>query len=368
MSQQKNTLVINGKTYNVKTGSMLNNIPPTSPPVHGTKSLEGFIKTSKTQSVAHQAAPVRPSTRSRATSANALHSKRQHAKTLMRGIVSKPHINKTSAFASRLEPDSQSTITSKNIHTKLATARKHRAQGIAKSIHVKRFNESQSESIVTKKTAPLDVKPSPHPYSVRKYEPVEVEPPNASESSDFFATALSQATSHEQLSPKPTKRRHKAAKKLGLSRRAANISAAALIVIILGGFVAYQNIPNMAMRVAVARAGLHASLPGYQPSGFSLSHNIQTAPGQIVISFKSNSDDRQFKITQIASDWNSQALQDNYVATTDQPYQRVDQNNGKTVFIYGTSNASWVDGGIWYKVEGNSSLTSDQLLKIANSF
>ncbi len=368
MSQQKNTLVINGKTFNAKTGSEIDNSVSSSPLVHSVKTLEGFIKPGKTPKVVSKSLPIVSTVKRRATSANKVHSRRQHAKTLMRATVTKPIINKPSAFANRLELSHKEANVNTNIHTKLETARNHRAHGIAKSNLVKRFGEPQGQSIVTKKTASLEVKPGPNPSQSYQYQPAAVDLPVSSQPNDLFATALSQATSHEQASPKVAKKRHKAAKKLGLTRKAANISAIVLIVVALGGFMAYQNLSNMAMRVAVAKAGIHASLPGYQPSGFALSHNIQTSPGQIVISFKSNSDDRQFKITQSASNWNSQALLDNYVATSDQPYQRIDQNNGKTVFIYGTSNASWVDGGIWYKVEGNSSLNSDQLLKIANSF
>jgi len=121
------------------------------------------------------------------------------------------------------------------------------------------------------------------------------------------------------------------------------------------------------MHVASARAGVHASLPSYQPAGFSFTGPIKYKPGQITISFKSNSDNqRNFSITQSASSWDSQTLLENYVTPTGQPYQ-TDEVSGKTIYIYGTSNATWVDGGIWYNVQGNSSLNSAQLLRLADS-
>jgi hypothetical protein len=119
------------------------------------------------------------------------------------------------------------------------------------------------------------------------------------------------------------------------------------------------------MRVASARSGVHGSLPGYQPAGFGLNGAISYKPGQITVSYKSTSDNRSFQITQSVSSWNSDTLRDSYVATNHPSYQMVNPK-GKTVYLY-DSNATWVDGGIWYRVEGDSQLNSDQLQNIANS-
>ncbi len=57
----------------------------------------------------------------------------------------------------------------------------------------------------------------------------------------------------------------------------------------------------------------------------------------------------------------------NHVLTNKQPFQTF-QDAGKTIYIYEDSKATWVNGGVWYQINGNASLTSDQLLRIANSF
>lgn len=344
----------------------------TSAPALPAKSLEGFIKAGNMQPATAKPPLHRRIAGQQAASADKVHSKRQHTNTLMRSSVTKPHSHRPSSFAGRLQSSPEIISKDKdmyNIHSHLKASRRRQAKKVPKSSFVKRFNwDQRGVPIVVKKTAALEVKSSPDQTTGHHYEPAIAEHPASQEPNDLFADVLGRATSHQQAAPKPAKRRHKVAKKLGLSRKAANIGAITLIVIVLGGFIAYQNLPNIAMHMAVAKAGVHAMLPGYQPSGFALNRHIQARPGQVVISFKSNSDDRNFKITQSASDWNSQTLLDNYVAASGQPYQRINQNNGKTVFIYGSANASWVDGGVWYKVEGNSSLTNDQLLKIANSF
>jgi hypothetical protein len=93
---------------------------------------------------------------------------------------------------------------------------------------------------------------------------------------------------------------------------------------------------------------------------------VQYSAGQITISYKSNSDDRNFQLVQRNSDWNSQSLLNNFVTREDEKYLTY-QDKGKTIYVYDGNNATWVSGGIWYQVEGKSSLSSDQLLKIASS-
>ena len=137
-------------------------------------------------------------------------------------------------------------------------------------------------------------------------------------------------------------------------------------VLILGGYFAYNNVPNLAMRVASARSGISGSMPGYQPSGFSLGGPIEYKTGQISISFKSNSDNRSYTVTQRNSDWNSETLLENHVAMGKRQYQTF-QDKGKTIYMYDGDSASWVDNGVWYEIDGNTSLNTDQVLRIANS-
>lgn len=124
--------------------------------------------------------------------------------------------------------------------------------------------------------------------------------------------------------------------------------------------------PNISLRYAVARSGVAANLPGYQPAGFALNSRIKYNPGQVVLSYQSNSDDRNYTITQSESNWNSDTLMSNYVATkTEQPQRYEDK--GRTIYLYGESNATLVSNGVWYDIKGDAKLTSDQLIRIATS-
>lgn len=92
---------------------------------------------------------------------------------------------------------------------------------------------------------------------------------------------------------------------------------------------------------------------------------IQYGEGAVTLSYQSNSDDRNFQIVQKSSDWNSQSLLENFVSDKE-PYQTF-QDKGRTIYIYGKSSATWVSGGVWYQIEGESDLSSDQLLRIVSS-
>jgi hypothetical protein len=71
-------------------------------------------------------------------------------------------------------------------------------------------------------------------------------------------------------------------------------------------------------------------------------------------------------LTQTASNWDSQALKENFVATVGKDYQVV-QSAGRTIYTYGDNNATWVNGGIWYKIDSAGSLTSVELVDLATS-
>ena len=124
--------------------------------------------------------------------------------------------------------------------------------------------------------------------------------------------------------------------------------------------------PNLSVRVAAARAGFDANMPGYKPSGYSFSGPINYSPGQVTITFKSNTDNKAYSVTQRASNWNSDALLSNYVVAENKQYQTY-LDRGRTLYIYDGSNATWVDNGVWYQVEGDAEITTDQLVRIAAS-
>lgn len=181
-----------------------------------------------------------------------------------------------------------------------------------------------------------------------------------------MAHAVHKATSHQQSKIKKPRLSHRAAHKLHVSPRIIQVSTGFAAAFLLIGFFVYQNMPNLAMRMAATRAGISAKLPGYQPAGFTLDGNIRYSPGTIAVSYKSTTDDRNFTLLQESTDKTNDELLTEVASAYDQAFQTF-QDEGKTIYIYDQNNATWVDGGIKFQIEGNSSLNSDQLLRLANS-
>ena len=387
MSDHKNVIELDGKLYDTATGKVVG-------ASHNSKArkapkgvaLDGFIKKPKTHHAApvhhapqviHPAAPIpapkpvekpvvhhapvhHPKPNVQRTDANHLGRKPSRAKTLMRGGLKKPVHTKT-------EPAIQ--VASKSAaHT---PERLERARLVPKSGKISRFGSMAPQPhTFIKKTAPLSVKPAPAHHTKEHKQAVShhSEPPIPTQNQLIKEHLVSQAIKDARVPEAHHKRikKHRVSKKLGVSPKVLHFGAGALAAVLLFGFVAYQNAPNISMQIASARAGFNAAIPGYKPSGFGLSGPIEYGPGQVTLNFKSNSDERNFHVTQKVSNWNSEALLTNFVATDDKSYQTY-QDKGKTIYIYDGSNATWVSGGVWYQIEGNSSLSSDQLIRLASS-
>lgn len=340
---RQNFIEINGKKYDTVTGKLITdaahhtsahvkvvdgftrrpNAPRTSP--HSAK------KTLQKASTLNRTAVKKPATASKVTSA-------QHAKT----VVHKPTL---SAPQIRVE----------------------NAKTIQRSPSINKFGkESPATSFVSKVTQ--QAPPAPVRHSAAPKAPAaHTHPSQQSKTEAMLDKALAQASAHTETFQNSTyKRRNRLARKLGISPRAATISAAVLSGVLIGGFFAIQHVPNLAMRIAATRAGFSAAMPGYQPSGFAFSGPISYTDGQVVVSFTSNTDNRRYNVIQKDSNWNSDALLDNYVIAENKQYQTY-QDRGRTLYIYDGSNATWVDNGIWYRIEGESDLTTDQIIRIAAS-
>ena len=178
----------------------------------------------------------------------------------------------------------------------------------------------------------------------------------------MFQKALAEATAHQQpffTPPQKTGSSH------GLTSRAARSVSAGLLIVLLAGFVTYQNIPNIKLSLASSRVGFEASLPSYRPAGFAVG-TMSYGVGNVAINYHSNSDTRAYTLTEKASNWDSQTLRDVYVVTSaGQAYQTV-QSSGRTIYLF-AHNATWVNNGVWYEIQNNGNLSSRQLVDLASS-
>jgi hypothetical protein len=207
------------------------------------------------------------------------------------------------------------------------------------------------------------VRPNAHDIRRPATAPAAARQSMQQQGKDLFENALASASSHEQSAPKEShaKKARRGAKKRS---KLLSVAAAVAVFVLLAGFIAYQNRANIELQLASAKAGFHVTTPLYKPSGFALG-KLTYSPGAASLAYK-NSNNQSFNVTQKESNWDSQTLLDNYVVAAGNSYQGF-QSNGRTVYVYGDGNATWVNGGIWYQIHADSSLDSDQLVKIAAS-
>lgn len=359
MSNPKNTITINGKTYDATTGVPVGGVFAPS-----VRTTDGFAARPSAPAAQNAHQPRRERAPHKTVAAKAVHHRQDKSKTLMRSGVKNPARHKRPIPQPAADVHLEPRQTLRPHHASATASAAHRAGHVQRSHLVSKFGASHQP--VVKKHQPLAVQhPPQHPAKQPSTHPPEELVPKSAASAMLDA-ALVKAVSHEQPKHHTATKRHRVARKMGLSPRFVSISAAIALVVLVGAYFTYQNLPRIAMRIAASRSGISASYPGYTPRGYAMSGAISYSPGQIVVNFKSKQDQQSYAISQQKSNWNSETLESSYLAKLDQPVRR-ENAAGRTVFIYGDTNATWIDGGIWYRVDGKANLSTDQLLKLAAS-
>jgi hypothetical protein len=331
---------INGRSYDANSGQPIGGAPiavitpdvvapvkPAAKPV--AKTVHKTVK-----SKARKPAPV------------AKHHKTQASKTLMRHAVQRPSAKPGRHANSALVPHAAAVVAKPSV-AQVDIRRLARAHAVDKSKHISRFGVAAA-SASEGGTRPL----IPEPVVVAT---PDEQLPARRESEILFEHAMANATGH--LQP-----RHNAAKKRRVSRRARNWSAATLAVVLLGGFMAYQNLASIQLHMATSRIGFAASVPGYRPAGFSLGH-FSYSPGLVAFDYHSNSDDRSFALREQPTSWDSQTL---YAQALNNSYHAL-QIDGTTVYVDDQNNAAWVAHGIWYQLTNHQALGSRSLSDLVKS-
>lgn len=407
---QKNVIELNGKQYDALSGALLgeSRIKATKASRAGLKHhgrvIDGFVRTKPQQGMAQPTVikpqapkaismPKDPAMRKKAPKNVDVHRvspkatlkphQPERPKTLMRHVVKKPDTTMKPAIKTAVPSEviaaPKGTI-AKPLEKKLSASnvnpfRLARSRHVAKSHHIHRFERprhyaAQHALPVHRQGSPAVSRPvhanlhaaSAAPQVVVNNTRPAAAPaqaaPHPQDHIDVFEAALAHATSHEQQAPAHI--RHRNTRK----RRLVNVMAGIGAFLLLAGFVGYMNMTNIELRVASMRAGFHAEMPQYKPNGYALEGGIQSTEGKVAMSFRSGNS--SYTVTQEASDWNSATLLDQTAAERGDPSQTI-QSKGRTIYIYDDSNATWVNGGVRYQVNGNAPLNADELVSLATS-
>lgn len=379
MGSKKNTITINGRVYDTTTGEVVATSMPLVTVITPTESTNHVSRHeshhSPTKKIAVKSSSkevlndnfVKPSSKvhrdTPKTAAN-LHKKTIKTKTLMRNTVKRPSTikNNTASIAiSGLAQQPEHKI----VHSKIPE-RSLRASSIEKNVHVSRF--ATNTTTVTKKVEniPVKIAPKKHnssvdtPYISKQAPPISVKPVTK-KSQDIFETAMQNATSHRSTTIGGKKSHHKRT-----HDRIIKVGAIAAIIVVLGAFYTYNNVPNLALRSSSSRTGFAASVPKYKPTGFSLNRSVEYQPGRVVLSYNSRIDNRSFNVIQEKTTINNTDIPEQVLRGM-QNYYPIQTKEGNTIYVYNNSNATWVNNGIWYNIQGNANLSARQLLSVASS-
>jgi hypothetical protein len=374
-SKKQTILILNGRRYNALTGELVTDTGQTQA-VHPISDVVGARAENPapvTASVAPTPKPLTPLADHKImdVSRSTAHTKRrqtQRATTLVRSGLSKPKpgfksqtkvLAPTQAVGTPL-----TTVAPKWPVSQVSPTRLHRAEKIAKSLAITKFSNSDITTPAT--TAPIAQRTTNTAVSAIEHQ--------SQESRDFFERAIEAAESHTQTYVEPKKAARQARKQAKSAAKAArqpahhhlaSVVATSVAVLALCGVIGFQNKTALTLRFADAKAGFHASLPNYQPDGYNVGA-FNYSVGTVGTSFHNATTGRDYTLNQQSTNWDSQALLDNYVSKNYPSYQ-VLQTDQQIVYVFGKNDATWIKNGIWYQLISNGSLSTSQVLNIANS-
>ncbi len=317
--QANKTVTINGRTYDAVTG-----LP-----------VERKVAAAPAQPSKPAAAPIKRS--SSHVAASSVHSTTQRSQTLNRRATKKPV-----TVTKRPQPG--------------------RHMDISRSSAISRFAPHPVAAVKKPVTSTPDVPARPHPTAVRAVTRSATTPKPAAPktSKQIKDAAISAALSVSKLKPIKQKRFN-----WRWSRRFTTITAI-FALLIIGGIITYANLPVLSVSFAASQAGIKATYPEYRPDGYSLSQPVTFSDGEVTLTFHSNSTSGGYTITQTRSSWDSTAVLDNVVRKEAGDNYVTTQEKGLIIYTY-DNQATWVNGGILYKIKTSAPLSGEQIRHIATS-
>ena len=381
----KTTVEINGRKYDAKTGKVLKQSVVTSSfakttatalkkPLSLGKNIDGIAHKPQNHqnntAKQHTASTPKPTQRSvihSRTSAKPVRRTIEKSKTLVRTAVKKPQpiagIHSTSAMISTPKT---APLNYQPALNSLASRVSSSVKQVAQNPNISHFGTMTKNSF-TKVVSNIGVSVPPNnleaspPLIFNKKRGKNKEKPQVF---NHRAPKHNYQTASNSPSEKLAKR---LSRRVKINPRTAAICISILAILFLGSFLAYQKMPQVAIKVAARGAGFNGRLPEDIPAGYSFKGPVEYREGYIALHYKSNSDNREFTITQQPKTWTSDSLLTNYIEANDLKYQ-TSISNGLRVFVFNEGNATWVDKGVWFNITGEGSLSSDQILNIASSF
>lgn len=390
--KRSTTIELNGNIYDARTGELLHSggktAPLTVPQASGQRSLDGVVKSKHLPTIAGTAvaAATKQITTSTAIPKPTVkkpvmdvsrpapqHAKRRAPKksqTLMRSAVSKPEPSlkrkaKATSNTTALVAQPKPQIVPKLAHPVVDRSRQTRAHHVPRSPQIRRYaldSALRPQPTPTPATRPATANVRPVYADTPAVHAVQTPMPTAS-SMDVFERALVRANSHKETYTEKPARAVKRKKSAG--KRVLTASTASLAILLVVGFAAFQNQAQLTIKYASNKAGFTAELPSYKPAGYKVG-KLSYNPGAVAVQYTNTASGQSFKLVQKESNWDSSALLDDHVSSRYSSYKTIEAA-GRTIYTYGKNNASWVIGGVWYQLESDGNLTTEDVVNLASS-
>lgn len=142
--------------------------------------------------------------------------------------------------------------------------------------------------------------------------------------------------------------------------------SATLITLTVAGILTYQNIPNVNSFSINQVTGFNAKIPSFQSPGFSKISSTERL-GYFSTGFNSNTDQRNYRISETSTNYNNNQLVQLYVKPT---YNNFSHFTIKSINVYVSNdfkNATWIKNNIWFKIINHNALSLNQILTIAQT-
>lgn len=341
----KNTIVINGKVYDAVTGLPAGAPDPIAAPATAHhKSPSTTHHTATQQAQTQPAADITP--RHSAHRAKSVHKHTQRSQTLRRDLTARPAAPQHVQVRRKPTPG---TVNQSPMISRFAA-------------HPQPLHQAQTHPAASQ--APAAAHPVAH--TTPTAHPQHHAAKKALSSRELKEKLIAERLASVQETQAGAKH-HKTPKRGFFARapRVSSVVAACFAVVFLGGYLTYINMPNLSMRVAASRAGVAATFPDYRPDGYHFDGPISYNSGEVSVKFASNTNSSSYTVDQKNSNWDSQAVLDNYVTKQSKDYLTYSEQ-GLTIYAF-DGKAAWVNGGVLYTIEGNAPLSTDQLLRIVGS-
>lgn len=129
-------------------------------------------------------------------------------------------------------------------------------------------------------------------------------------------------------------------------------------MLLSGGYLAYVNMPSIALHAAASEAGVNVKTPA-TISGYAATGNVIYESGQVTVKYRNNGGGSGYSLTQSNTNLNTASLRETIASNNGKPI-------GDGVYRYGNT-AVWMSGGTLFTLNGNSYITNDQVRQIATS-